>query len=140
MSFKLKPLAFKNRLSECNILTNPNTRRDTNTALVEYLIAFFLILGASSLVCLLGNRLAPKTNNRELGRVQYACGERPLKIPQRMQASLYKYLLYFLIIDSSLLILAYAALDIVYLNPIPLVIYLSTILVAVFLFTDGGEQ
>jgi hypothetical protein len=57
-----------------------------------------------------------------------------------MQASLYKYLLYFLIIDSSLLILAYATLDIVYLNPIPLVIYLSTILVSVFLFLDGGEQ
>jgi NADH:ubiquinone oxidoreductase subunit 3 (subunit A) len=109
-------------------------------ALVEYLLAFLLILGASSLVCLLGNRLAPKTNDRELGRVQYACGEKPPKFPQRMQASLYKYLLYFLIIDSSLLILAYATLDIAYLNPIPLVIYLSTILVSVFLFLDGGEQ
>lgn len=103
-------------------------------------MAFLLILGASSLVCLLGNRLAPKTTDRELGRIQYACGENPPKIPQRMQASLYKYLVYFLVVDSSLLILAYAALDIAYLNPIPLILYLSTLLVSVFLFVDGGEQ
>jgi NADH:ubiquinone oxidoreductase subunit 3 (subunit A) len=83
--------------------------------------------------------MAPKTNNRELGRTQYACGEKPLKTPQRIQASLYKYILYFLIVDSSLLILAYATLDVVTLNPIPLVVYLSTILVSVLLFLDGGD-
>jgi hypothetical protein len=91
-------------------------------------------------MCYLGNRLAPKTTGREQGRVQYACGEKPFRFGQRMQASLYRYLIYFLVIDSSLLIIAFAVFDFAFLDPLPLFIYLSTLLVSVFLLLDGGEH
>ena len=106
----------------------------------EYLIAFLMILSASSLICILGNRLAPKTENRDLGKAQYACGEKPIKVPQRLQASLYRYLVYFLVIDSSLLIIAFSVFEITIVNILPLMMYLSIILVSVFLFLDGGKQ
>jgi hypothetical protein len=98
-----------------------------------------MILGASSLMCFLGNRLAPKPEDRESGKVQYACGEKPIRISQRLQASLYRYLVYFLVIDSSLLIIAFSVFAVALVNIIPLAMYLSIILVSVVLFLDGGE-
>jgi hypothetical protein len=98
-----------------------------------------MILGASSLMCFLGSRLAPKPEDRESGRVQYACGEKPIRISQRLQASLYRYLVYFLVIDSSLLIIAFSVFAVALVNIIPLAMYLSIILVSVVLFLDGGE-
>ena len=99
-----------------------------------------MILGASSVMCILGNRLAPKTEDRESGKVQYACGERPIRISQRLQASLNQYLVYFLVIDSSLLIIAFSVFDATLANILPVMVYLSIILVSVFLFLDGGEK
>lgn len=110
------------------------------TIIVEYILAFCLILGASTLMLYFGNRLAPETSDREQGKVQYACGEKPFKFSQRLQVSLYKYLVYFLIIDSSLLIIAFAVFDFAFLDPIPLLVYLSALLVSVFLLLDGGEE
>ncbi|MFW9834020.1 MAG: hypothetical protein ACFFEK_08510 [Candidatus Thorarchaeota archaeon] len=106
----------------------------------DYLIAFLMVLAASSLICILGNRLAPKTEDREPGKVQYACGEKPIKVSQRLQASLYRYLVYFLVIDSSLLIIAFSVFEVTIVNLLPLMMYLSIILVSVFLFLDGGKQ
>ena len=91
-------------------------------------------------MCYLGNKLAPKTSDREQGRVQYACGEKPFKISQRMQASLYRFLIYFLVIDSSLLLISFAVFDFAFLDPLPLFVYLSTLLVSVFLLLNGGEE
>ena len=98
-----------------------------------------MILGASALMCFLGNRLAPKTEDRESGKVQYACGEKPIRISQRLQASLYRYLVYFLVIDSSLLIIAFSVFAVALVSILPLAMYLSIILVSVVLFLDGGE-
>ena len=99
-----------------------------------------MILGASSLICLLGNRLAPITEDRESGKMQYACGEKPIRISQRIQASLNQYLVYFLVIDSSLLIIAFSVFDATLANILPIMMYLSILLVSVFLFLDGGEK
>jgi NADH:ubiquinone oxidoreductase subunit 3 (subunit A) len=103
-------------------------------------VAFALILGATSLLCVLGNRLAPKTQKREVARIQYSCGEEPFGIRQRIQASLYRYLVYFLVVDSSLLIVAFGVPDFAVVNPLPLILYLVLLLVSVLLFVDGSER
>lgn len=92
------------------------------------------------MICLLGNRLAPITEDRESGKMQYACGEKPIRISQRIQASLNQYLVYFLVIDSSLLIIAFSVFDATLANILPIMMYLSILLVSVFLFLDGGEK
>lgn len=99
-----------------------------------------MILGASSVMCILGNRLAPKTEDRESGKMQYACGEKPVRISQRFQASLNKYLVYFLIIDSSLLIVAFSVFAASLATILPIMMYLSIVFVSVLLFLDRGDQ
>ena len=99
-----------------------------------------MILGASLLIYFLGIRFAPKVEDRESGKVQYACGEKPVLVSQRLQASLYRYLVYFLVIDSSLLIIAFSVSEVAVVNMLPLMLYLSITLVSVILFLYGGDQ
>ena len=107
--------------------------------LVESAIAFILILGAVSLIYFLGRRASPKPAQSESERSEYACGEKAPLQRLRINVSLYKYLIYFTILDSSVLLLAFAALG-QGLNITFLILYLSMILVSSLLLLDGGED
>jgi NADH:ubiquinone oxidoreductase subunit 3 (subunit A) len=112
---------------------------EANKMLVESAIAFLLILAAVSLIYLLGRRASPKPAQSENERAEYACGEKaPLQKP-RINVSLYKYLIYFTIFDSSVLLLAFAALG-QGLNITLLILYLSVIFASSLLLLEGGEE
>jgi NADH:ubiquinone oxidoreductase subunit 3 (subunit A) len=107
--------------------------------LVESAIAFLLILTVVSLIYFLGRRAAPKPAQSENERSEYACGEKAPIQKLKINVSLYKYLIYFTILDSSVLLLAFAALG-QGLNITLLILYLSMILASSLLLFEGGEE
>lgn len=107
--------------------------------LVESTVAFILILAAVSLIYLLGRRASPKTAQSENKRSEYACGEKAPLQKLRINVSLYKYLIYFTIFDSSVLLLAFAAIG-QRLNITLLFIYLVVIFASSLLLLEGGEE
>ena len=107
--------------------------------LVESAIAFILIFTAASVIYFLGRRAAPKPAQSENERSEYACGEKAPIQKLKITVSLYKYLIYFTILDSSVLLLAFAALG-QGLNITLLILYLSMILASSLLLFEGGEE
>jgi len=105
--------------------------------MIESIVVFLLILGVSSAIYLLGRQWAPKPHKSEEKSAMYACGERMRPMRVKITVTLYKYLIYFVIIDSSVLIMAFAALALEMMNSFPLLLYLFTILTATLLLLGG---
>ena len=106
--------------------------------LIESLIAFLIIVSLSSLLYMLSRLLTPKTSQSEVKSATYGCGEKVFTKRLLVNVSLYKYLIFFVIIDSPALILAFAALALEMINPFSLFIYLGIILAADFLLLGGN--
>jgi NADH:ubiquinone oxidoreductase subunit 3 (subunit A) len=115
-------------------------QREAANTLVESAIAFILIVVAASLVYALGRRAAPKPVQSENERSEYACGERAPLQRLRINISLYKYLIYFVIFDSSVLLLAFAALLGQGTNIPLLILYLFIMLASSLLLAEGGRD
>ena len=105
--------------------------------LVESLVAFLIILIVSSLIYLSSRLLTQKTPASEEKSSMYACGEKVFSKRLLVNVTLYKYLIFFVIIDSPALILAFAALALEIISPFILLIYLGIILVADLLLLGG---
>ena len=105
--------------------------------LVESLSAFLIILILGLLIYFSSRLLMQKTPPNKEKTAMYACGEKV--VPKRLlvNVSLYKYLIFFVIIDSPALILAFAALALEIINPFSLLIYLGIILAADLLLLGG---
>jgi NADH:ubiquinone oxidoreductase subunit 3 (subunit A) len=108
--------------------------------LVESLTAFMLILAASLLIYALGRRASPKPVQSENERSTYACGEKAPLQKLKINVSLYKYLIYFVIFDSSVLLLAFAALLGQGTNMTLLILYLFIMFASSLLLLDGGKE
>jgi hypothetical protein len=67
----------------------------------------------------------------------YACGEKVFATRLLVNVSLYKYLIFFVILDSPALLLAFGALALEVINPFSLLIYLGIILAADLLLLGG---
>jgi NADH:ubiquinone oxidoreductase subunit 3 (subunit A) len=67
----------------------------------------------------------------------YACGEKVFSKRLLVNVTLYKYLIFFVIIDSPALILAFAALALEMISPFILLIYLGIIFAADLLLLGG---
>lgn len=105
--------------------------------LVESLFAFLIILILASLIYLSSRLLTQKTPPNKEKTAMYACGEKVTPKRLLVNVSLYKYLIFFVIIDSPALILAFAALALEIINPFSLLIYLGIILAADLLLLGG---
>jgi len=110
------------------------------TFTIDLILAFFLVFGASSLIYLLGRYLSPRSSKTEDGQSTYACGEKASFPKLRISMSLSKYLVYFVILDSSVLLVAFASLDLFMTNVLLFMFYLIMMLVAVLLLVEGGEH
>jgi NADH:ubiquinone oxidoreductase subunit 3 (subunit A) len=107
--------------------------------IIEALIAFVLIFVSVLLIYVIGKRSAPKTTISENEQDVYACGEKVSTQGLKINVSLYKYLIYFVIFDSSVLVLAFASLA-MGANPLMLILYLGIILAAGVVLLDGGKE
>jgi NADH:ubiquinone oxidoreductase subunit 3 (subunit A) len=106
--------------------------------LITAILAFILIFVSAYAIFAIGRHLAPKTKpgvNHEMG---YACGEKVVFNSPKINISLYKYLIYFVIFDSAILLLAFASVAIASINPIFVVLYLGILLVSGIVLLDGG--
>lgn len=106
----------------------------------EFVVAFILIFAASILIYLLGRHLSVRTVKTEDGRSTYACGEKATFSRLRINVSLYRYLIYFVVLDSSVLLVAFASLALSPSNALLFMFYLLIMLVTVFLLVEGGDQ
>jgi NADH:ubiquinone oxidoreductase subunit 3 (subunit A) len=105
----------------------------------ESLAAFMVVLAVSATIYLIAGLKAPKpAKNREKVSA-YACGEKVHIGRIAINITLYKYLVYFVILDASVLIIAFASLAINPASLLPLTIYLLMILAATLLLSIGGE-
>ena len=105
--------------------------------LVGALIAFILIFISTAAIYILGRRAAPKTVIGENEQSSYACGEKVAFHGLKVNVSLYKYLIYFVIFDSAVLLLAFAAIAI---NPFLLILYLGILLASGLVLLEGGKD
>ena len=103
----------------------------------ETIIAFFLILLCSLITYILTGRLIKKPIYNEEKSSMYACGEKVFPKRLLVNVSLYKYLIFFVILDSPVLILAFGALALDAINPFNLLIYLGIIFTADMLLLGG---
>jgi NADH:ubiquinone oxidoreductase subunit 3 (subunit A) len=108
--------------------------------IIEATLAFAIIVVAASIVYLLGRRAAPKPGQTDAERSQYSCGEKITFSKLRVNVALYKYLIYFVILDSSVLLLAYGAFMGVGINVPLILLYLFMLLAAGLLLLDGGRR
>lgn len=108
--------------------------------LIEALVAFVLILSAALFIYVLGRRASPKHVQSDIERSEYACGEKAPIQRLKINVTLYKYLVYFAILDSSVLLLAFAALSAEGLNVTLLILYLFVMLAASLVLLEGGKD
>jgi NADH:ubiquinone oxidoreductase subunit 3 (subunit A) len=106
--------------------------------LYEALIAFVLIFISTYAIYSIGKRSAPKTTVSENEQASYACGEKASFHGLKITVSLYKYLIYFVIFDSAVLVVAFAALTGI--NALYLILYLGIILAAGLVLLEGGKE
>jgi NADH:ubiquinone oxidoreductase subunit 3 (subunit A) len=106
----------------------------------EALIAFLLILSAALFIYVLGRHASPKPVQSENERAEYACGEKAPIQRLKINITLYRYLIYFAIFDSSVLLLAFAALLGQGANVPLLIIYLSMLLASSLILLEGGKD
>jgi len=112
----------------------------TINMLLESIVAFILITAAASLIYALGRRASPKPAQTQNAVSTYACGERAPVQKQRITVTLSKYLIFFVILDSSVLLLAFATLITQGLNVPLLLLYLAMMLASTMLLLDGGKD
>ncbi|MCW4030313.1 MAG: NADH-quinone oxidoreductase subunit A [Candidatus Bathyarchaeota archaeon] len=108
--------------------------------IVEAIIAFVLIFVSTLVIYSLGRRAAPKTAISENEQAAYACGEKVTFQGLKINVSLYRYLIYFVVFDSSVLVLAFAAFALAATNPLLLILYLGIILAAGWALLEGGKN
>jgi NADH:ubiquinone oxidoreductase subunit 3 (subunit A) len=113
--------------------------REVNHMLVEAIIAFLLIFGSALFIYALGRRTSPKRVQSENERSEYACGEKAPIQRLKINVTLYKYLIYFAIFDSSVLLLAFAALAGQGVNVTLLILYLFIMLASSLILFEGGK-
>jgi NADH:ubiquinone oxidoreductase subunit 3 (subunit A) len=107
---------------------------------LELVTAFILILATSFMIYLFGRWFSPRSIQDGDGKSTYTCGEKAIFHKLKINVSLYKYLIYFAILDSSVLLVAYASLALHTVNVLLFILYLSIVFVSGFLLFEGGDQ
>ena len=110
--------------------------------ILELLIAFILVLATASLIYAIGRAKSPKPKNNDNQVAPYACGEKAIFHKLSLNISLYKFLVYFIIVDSSVLLVAFASFASLTAElVVPLfLVYLVIVLAATVLIVKGGKE
>ncbi len=106
----------------------------------EAIVAFLLILSAALFIYALGRHASPKPTQSESERAEYACGEKAPIQRLKINITLYRYIIYFAIFDSSVLLLAFSALSAEGVNVTLLILYLFIMLASSLVLLEGGKD
>ncbi|MEM3623190.1 MAG: hypothetical protein QXZ02_06430 [Candidatus Bathyarchaeia archaeon] len=107
---------------------------------IELAIAFVLILAVSLLIYMLGCLFAARPTCSESGKFVYACGEKVKFGKLKISISHYRYLIYFVILDSSVLFAAFASTALNIANVLFFILYLFIVFMSGLLLLDGGDR
>lgn len=107
---------------------------------VELVAAFMLMFVASFFIYICGRWLSPQFVGSGNSKSAYACGEKAAFQKLRTKISFFKYLVYFVVLDSSVLLLAFASLMLTATNILLFIVYLSIVFISSFLLLEGGDQ
>lgn len=105
--------------------------------LIEPVVAFLLVISLALVIYFASKRLVPKSQLSEEKSAMYACGEKVVSKRLLVNVTLYKYLIFFVIIDTPAFILAFATLALETISPIILLVYLGIVLAADLLLLGG---
>jgi len=108
--------------------------------LVDLAIAFVLISAVTWLIYILGRHAAPKPAQSENERAKYACGEKAWYHNLRVRLYLHKYLICFMVLDSSALLLAYGSITAHGASGALIVLYTLIMFAASLLLFGGGKD
>jgi NADH:ubiquinone oxidoreductase subunit 3 (subunit A) len=108
--------------------------------IIELMVTFVLILGLSCLIYLFGCLFSAKPLRNGDSKSAYACGEKADFGKFRISISHYKYLIYFVILDSSVLLLAFASTALQAANVLSFILYLFIVFISGLLLFDGGDR
>jgi NADH:ubiquinone oxidoreductase subunit 3 (subunit A) len=112
--------------------------------ITDAVFAFVVVFAVATLIYAIGRLMSPKTKKSEDEEASYACGEKTVFHRITLNISLHKYLVFFIILDSSVLLIAFAAFSTGVLfsqSTWPLfVVYLAILLAAMGLLYDGGKE
>jgi len=104
------------------------------------LLAFLIVLGAcTSLFALSGGTSRRAARDRRKTSM-YACGERAFPQTLRITVTSYRYLIYFMVFDAPVILVAFSSLAAGAVSLVPLLAYLLATLVALLLLTGGSDQ
>lgn len=109
-------------------------------SIAESFVAFFLVLATSFVIYFFGRFLSPKPVQSENEKSTYACGEQASFPKLKVDVSLYKYLIYFVVLDSSVLLIAFASLTLLSTDIVIFVLYLFIMLLSGLLLLGGGDS
>ncbi|MGC8896404.1 MAG: NADH-quinone oxidoreductase subunit A [Candidatus Bathyarchaeia archaeon] len=99
-----------------------------------------MILALSCIVYLLGRLLSAKSVRNGYGKSSYACGEKANFGKLKISISHYRYLIYFVILDSSVLLVAFASTALNVANVLFFILYLFIVFMSGLLLLDGGDR
>jgi NADH:ubiquinone oxidoreductase subunit 3 (subunit A) len=108
--------------------------------IVEALLAFLLLFITTMVLYTLGRRSAPKTTIGENEQSVYACGEKISFHNVKINVSLYKYLIYFVVFDSSVLVIALGSFASMGINSFLIILYLGILLAAGIVLVQGDRD
>lgn len=97
-------------------------------------------MAVSFLIYLFGRFLSVKSGRNGNVRSAYACGERAKFGKLKISVSNYRFLIYFVILDSSVLLAAFAALVIQMANAFFLTLYLFIVILSGLLLFEEGDH
>jgi NADH:ubiquinone oxidoreductase subunit 3 (subunit A) len=106
--------------------------------LSDAVLGFILVLAVSILIYVVGRRFSPRSTHNKNAESSYACGEN-FASKMKINVSLYKYLVYFVIIDSSVILVAFASIAARATNILIFGVYLIVILLCGLLLVEEGE-
>jgi NADH:ubiquinone oxidoreductase subunit 3 (subunit A) len=92
------------------------------------------------MIYLFGRLLSAKSVHGENGKYAYACGEKVNFYKLKISVSYHRYLVYFVILDSTVLLAAFAALALHVANVLFLILYLFIVIISGLLLLDGGDH
>jgi NADH:ubiquinone oxidoreductase subunit 3 (subunit A) len=107
---------------------------------VELMVTLVLILALSCLIYLFGCLFSAKPLRNGDGKSAYACGEKADLGKFRISISHHKYLIYFVILDSSVLLVAFASTALQAANVLLFILYLLIVFMSGLLLFDGGDH
>ena len=103
------------------------------------LLAFLIVLGTCAMLFVSSGGRSRRSAKDKQKTAMYACGERAVHQTLRITVTSYKYLIYFMVFDAPVILVALSSLAASIVNLVLLLAYLFAAFIALLLLTGGSD-